>query len=102
MTRAHHQKGEFVKRCNNSMVDLEPVLSESEQQVKLARELWHLGEADEATLRRMIEKHAEYTNRPRLRDPREVGRVPAALREDLPEGIPPRARRARRRAEEGW
>ena len=54
--------GEFVKRCNNSMVDLEPVLSESEQQAKLARELWHLGEADEATLRRMIEKHAEYTN----------------------------------------
>ena len=56
------EDGEFVKRCNTSMVDLDPVLSESEQQVKLARELWHLGEADEATLRRMIEKHAEYTN----------------------------------------
>ena len=54
--------GEFVKRCNTSMVDLEPVLSESEQQAKLSRDLWHLGEADETILRRLIEKHAKYTN----------------------------------------
>ena len=54
--------GEFVKRCNTSMVDLEPVLSESEQQAKLSRDLWHLGAADEAILRRLIEKHAKYTN----------------------------------------
>ena len=54
--------GEFVKRCNTSMVDLEPVLSESEQQAKLSRDLWHLGEPDDAILRRLIEKHAKYTN----------------------------------------
>ena len=54
--------GEFAKRCNTSMVDLEPVLSESEQQAKLARELWHLGQADEAILKRLIETHAKYTN----------------------------------------
>jgi len=54
--------GEFVKRCNTSMVDLEPVLSESEQQGKLARELWHLGQADEAILKRLVERHAKYTN----------------------------------------
>ena len=53
--------GDFVKRCNSAMVDLEPVLGESEQQGKLARELWHMGEADEAILRRMIERHAQHT-----------------------------------------
>src|SRR5436853_7552436 len=33
--------GDFARRCNPAMVDLEPVLSEAEQQAKLARELWH-------------------------------------------------------------
>jgi glutamate synthase (NADPH/NADH) large chain len=53
--------GEFVKRCNAAMVDLEPVLSESEQQGKLARHLWHLGQADEAVLKDMIARHAKLT-----------------------------------------
>jgi glutamate synthase (NADPH) large chain len=56
------EDGEFVKRCNAAMVDLEPVLSESEQQAKIARELWHLGEPDEIVLRRLIESHARNTN----------------------------------------
>ena len=54
-------EGEFVKRCNTAMVELEPVLAESEQQAKLARELWHLGQADEVILKRLIENHARYT-----------------------------------------
>ena len=54
-------EGEFIKYCNTSMVDLEPVLSESEQAAKLPAELWHLGQSDEALLRRMIERHARYT-----------------------------------------
>ncbi|MGQ0509963.1 MAG: glutamate synthase large subunit [Betaproteobacteria bacterium] len=53
--------GEFVKRCNPAMVDLEPVLTESEQQGKVARELWHLGQADEAILRPLIEAHVKHT-----------------------------------------
>jgi len=53
-------EGEFIKYCNTSMVDLEPVLSESEQVAKLPAELWHLGQSDEAILRRMIERHARY------------------------------------------
>ncbi|HEY6868550.1 MAG TPA: glutamate synthase-related protein, partial [Novosphingobium sp.] len=32
--------GEFAKRCNTTMVDIEPLLPESEQHAKLARELW--------------------------------------------------------------
>jgi glutamate synthase domain-containing protein 3 len=60
--------GGFAKRCNTAMVDLEPVLSESEQQARLARELWHLGLADERILKDLIERHARLTNSRRGRD----------------------------------
>ncbi len=53
--------GEFVRRCNTSMVTLDAVLTESEQEAKLARELWHMGAADEAVLKRLIENHSRYT-----------------------------------------
>src|SRR4051812_50178446 len=38
--------GEFAKRCNTSMVDLEPLVEPE----------------DESSLRRLIENHARYTN----------------------------------------
>ncbi len=60
--------GDFVKRCNTAMVDLESVLSESEQQGKLSRELWHRGRTDEAILKEMIERHAKLTNSRRARE----------------------------------
>ena len=60
--------GEFVKRCNTAMVDLEPVLAESEQQGKVSRELWHKGQADEVILRGMVERHAKLTNSRRARE----------------------------------
>ena len=60
--------GEFHRYCNTAMVDLEPVLAESEQQAKLSPDLWHLGEADEVTLKRMIENHARYTGSRRARE----------------------------------
>ncbi|HYU69833.1 MAG TPA: glutamate synthase large subunit [Burkholderiales bacterium] len=60
--------GEFVKRCNTAMVDLEPVLSEPEQHGKLARELWHRGQADEVILKDLIERHAKLTNSRRARE----------------------------------
>jgi glutamate synthase (NADPH/NADH) large chain len=53
--------GEFGKRCNRSMVDLEPVLAETEQQAKVPRDFWHLGHSDEALLRSLVENHARYT-----------------------------------------
>ncbi len=55
------EEGEFSKYCNTSMVELEPVLAESEQAAKVARDIWHLDTADEVILKRMIEKHARYT-----------------------------------------
>jgi len=54
--------GEFVRHCNPAMVDLEPVLPESEQQAKLAAELWHGKTADEAILKRLVEDNARHTN----------------------------------------
>ncbi len=53
--------GEFVKRCNTSMVTLESLLTQAEQEAKLARELWHGGVADEAIVKRLIENHARHT-----------------------------------------
>jgi len=53
--------GEFARRCNTAMVDLELVLAESEQQGRLARELWHRGQSDEVILRQLIEAHVKHT-----------------------------------------
>ncbi|TMH31476.1 MAG: glutamate synthase subunit alpha, partial [Betaproteobacteria bacterium] len=55
-------EGEFAKRCNTAMVELEPLSPESEQQAKLGRELWHHSQSDEAIVRRLVENHARYTN----------------------------------------
>ena len=55
------EAGTFESRCNLSMVKLEPVLTEAEQEAKVARDLWHLGEADEAILKSLLEKHVRYT-----------------------------------------
>jgi glutamate synthase (NADPH/NADH) large chain len=60
--------GEFVKHCNTAMVDLEPVLSESEQQGKLMPEFWHGGRADEVILKEMVERHARLTHSRRARE----------------------------------
>jgi len=53
--------GTFPKYCNTTMVTLEPLFAESEQEAKLARALWHKGESDEAVAKRLIERHARYT-----------------------------------------
>jgi glutamate synthase (NADPH/NADH) large chain len=55
------ERGDFAKYCNPAMVALEPLLGESEQEAKLARELWHKGNSDEATAKRLIERHARLT-----------------------------------------
>ena len=50
--------GDFAKRCNTSMVTLEPVLPAAEQQDAATR---HQGEADETLLKRTIEQHLAET-----------------------------------------
>ncbi len=63
----YDEDGSFATRCNLSMVSLEPVLAEAEQEAKLDRDLWHLGQSDEAVLRRSIENHAANTGSARAR-----------------------------------
>ncbi|MDX1374023.1 MAG: glutamate synthase large subunit [Burkholderiales bacterium] len=60
--------GEFERRCNTAMVDIEPLLSEVEQRSKVDPALWHRGEPDEAIARRLIEKHARATGSRRARE----------------------------------
>ena len=55
------EDGSFAQRCNTAMVQMEPVLSEAEQEGKLSRDLWHQGKADEAILKAMIENHGRHT-----------------------------------------
>jgi len=49
------------------MVQLEPVLSEAEQEAKVPQDVWHMNRADEAILKGAIEKHAGYTASTRAR-----------------------------------
>ncbi|HEU0203374.1 MAG TPA: glutamate synthase-related protein, partial [Burkholderiaceae bacterium] len=53
--------GDFGKKCNTSMVTLEPVLTSQQQQEKIDEAIWHLDETDELLLRDLIEKHFRYT-----------------------------------------
>jgi len=55
------EAGTFEGHCNLNMVKLEPLFSEAEQEAKVDRGLWHLGEADEVMLKRLIDNHARYT-----------------------------------------
>jgi glutamate synthase (NADPH/NADH) large chain len=54
-------EGDFARRCNTAMVALEPLMSEGEQEAKLDRGLWHRGLADEAIVRTLLGRHAEFT-----------------------------------------
>lgn len=66
-------EGDFAGKCNTSMVSLEKVLSDTEQEQTLGRDIWHSllrgGErqTDEAILRGLIERHFKYTGSTRAR-----------------------------------
>jgi glutamate synthase domain-containing protein 3 len=50
------------------MVELDPLLSESEQQGKISRDIWHMQVADEVTVKRLLERHARYTESKRAKE----------------------------------
>jgi len=62
------EDGGFAGRCNTAMVELEPVLTEGEQEAKVSRDLWHQDTPDELLLRRLIERHMQYTGSKRARE----------------------------------
>ena len=57
----------FETLCNTAMVNLEPVTTAKEQEARLPRALWHMGEADENILKGLIEKHLAYTGSTRAK-----------------------------------
>jgi len=65
--------GDFAGKCNTAMVSLEKVLSDTEQEQTVNRDIWHSlsrgGErqTDEAILRGLIERHFKYTGSTRAR-----------------------------------
>ena len=63
----YNESDMFESYCNGAMVKLEPVLTEKEQEAKVAHELWHRGMSDEAVLRQMIEAHARNTGSARAK-----------------------------------
>ena len=62
------EDGSFNTRCNPSMVQIEPVLSEAEQEAKVSRDVWHMEQSDEAILKGFIDRHARYSNSARARE----------------------------------
>ena len=65
--------GDFAGKCNTAMVSLEKVLSDTEQEQTVNRDIWHSlsrgGErqTDKAILRGLIERHFKYTGSTRAR-----------------------------------
>ena len=64
----YDEDGQFASRCNTAMVELKPVLSVQEQEHQMDRGIWHLGETDEATLRRLLAEHNRWTGSKRARE----------------------------------
>jgi glutamate synthase (NADPH/NADH) large chain len=66
-------EGNFAEKCNPAMVSLEKVLPDYEQEQTVERAIWHSltrggeGQADEAILRGLIERHFAYTGSTRAR-----------------------------------
>ncbi|WP_050466619.1 glutamate synthase-related protein [Herbaspirillum chlorophenolicum] len=65
--------GDFAGKCNTAMVALDKVLSDTEQEASLDRNVWHslerggVRQTDEAILRGLIERHFKYTGSTRAR-----------------------------------
>ena len=62
------EDGSFAQRCNTQMVSLDQVLPASQQESQGAPGEWHLGQTDEALLRKMIQDHHRWTGSLRARD----------------------------------
>jgi glutamate synthase domain-containing protein 2/glutamate synthase domain-containing protein 3 len=59
--------GRFASRCNTAMVSLGKVLAAAEQEKSVERAIWHRGESDEATLKKLIADHHKWTGSLRAR-----------------------------------
>lgn len=62
------EDGKFAERCNTSMVSLEKLLSSADQESQLDRGIWHLGQTDEAIVKKLLEDHNRWTGSLRARE----------------------------------
>jgi glutamate synthase (NADPH/NADH) large chain len=66
--------GDFAGKCNMSMVTLEAVTTNAEQEANMPKSAWHSqlrggeGQTDEAILKGLIERHFKYTGSTRARN----------------------------------
>jgi glutamate synthase (NADPH/NADH) large chain len=69
----YDEDADFAGKCNLSMVTLEKVFSDTEQEASTDRASWHslqrggVGQTDEVILRGLIERHFKYTGSTRAR-----------------------------------
>ncbi|HZE92838.1 MAG TPA: glutamate synthase-related protein [Rhizobacter sp.] len=62
------EDGQFAQRCNTAMVSLEKVLTAAEQEAHIDRGIWHLGQTDEALLKKLLDDHHRWTGSLRARE----------------------------------
>jgi glutamate synthase (NADPH) large chain len=62
------EDGQFAKRCNTAMVQLDKVLAAAEQEASVDKAVWHLGQTDEAILRKLLDDHHRWTGSLRARE----------------------------------
>ena len=63
----YDEDGQFASRCNLAMVELKTVLPAQEQEQAMDRGILHLGDTDEATVRRLLAEHNRWTGSKRAR-----------------------------------
>jgi glutamate synthase (NADPH) large chain len=64
----YDEDGQFAKRCNTAMVSLEKVLPQAEQEATIDPAIWHLGQADETQLKKLLDDHNRWTGSKRARE----------------------------------
>jgi len=64
----YDEDGQFAKRCNTAMVQLDKVLSAAEQEASVDKAVWHLGQPDETILRKLLDDHHRWTGSLRARE----------------------------------
>ncbi len=65
----YDEDGQFSKRCNPAMVTLDKVLTAAEQKATGVQPIhWHMGETDEAQLRKLLGDHNRWTGSRRARE----------------------------------
>ncbi len=62
------EDGQFASKANTAMVSLEPVLSTAEQEASIPKAIWHLGQSDEANIKKLLEDHHRWTGSKRARE----------------------------------